>query len=267
MKILVTGATRNIGRLVVDELLRLGATDIRALTTDPTAAALPVEVEVATGFVGNSASLHRALQGVDTLYLAPHPPTVGTAVALAEAAGVQRIVDLAGGAGTGWEVIEEAVETSAVPWTHLEPGEFMDNYTMWADQIRSTGQVRDGYAAAANAAIALPDIAAVAAQALLDDSYVGQRLELTGPECLRRDEKLQAIAHALGRDIDYVELDPEEAVAALEPAMGEYARWYLEGVATLIEHPQLAVPTVAEVTGRAATTFAEWAEANVEQFR
>ena len=34
MKILVTGATGGVGRLVVDELLALGATDVRALTVD-----------------------------------------------------------------------------------------------------------------------------------------------------------------------------------------------------------------------------------------
>ena len=46
MKILVTGATGNVGRLVVDELLALGATDVRALTNNPAKAALPAGVEV-----------------------------------------------------------------------------------------------------------------------------------------------------------------------------------------------------------------------------
>jgi len=39
MKILVTGATGNVGRLVVDELLALGATEVRALTANPAKAA------------------------------------------------------------------------------------------------------------------------------------------------------------------------------------------------------------------------------------
>jgi uncharacterized protein YbjT (DUF2867 family) len=33
--ILVTGATRNVGRLVVDQLLAMGATEVRALTNGP----------------------------------------------------------------------------------------------------------------------------------------------------------------------------------------------------------------------------------------
>jgi len=54
-----TGATGNIGRLVVDHLLTAGATEIRALTASPAKAALPA-----------------ALEGVDRMYLAPLPQTV-----------------------------------------------------------------------------------------------------------------------------------------------------------------------------------------------
>jgi uncharacterized protein YbjT (DUF2867 family) len=52
MRILVTGATGNVGRLVVDELLALGATQVRALTINPARAALPPRVEVARGYLG-----------------------------------------------------------------------------------------------------------------------------------------------------------------------------------------------------------------------
>ena len=44
--------------------------------------------------------------------------------------------------------------------------------------------------------------------------------------------------------------------------MGEYAEWYVDGIALLAQHPQPAVPTVAELTGRPGTTFAAWAAAN-----
>jgi uncharacterized protein YbjT (DUF2867 family) len=46
VSILVTGATRNVGRLVVDQLLAMGAPDVRALTNDLQNAALPAEVEI-----------------------------------------------------------------------------------------------------------------------------------------------------------------------------------------------------------------------------
>ncbi|MEN3263863.1 hypothetical protein [Pseudonocardia sp.] len=78
---------------------------------------------------------------------------------------------------------------------------------------------------------------------------------------------VRQIGRGLGREIPYVELTHEQAVEQLTPAMGEYAQWYVEGMAVLAQHPQRPVPTVAEITGRPGTTFAEWAAANVDQFR
>jgi hypothetical protein len=63
-----------------------------------------------------------------------------------------------------------------------------------------------------------------------------------------------------------VELAPDEAVAELTPSMGEYAQWYVDGMALLAQHPQRAAPTVEEVTGRPATTFAQWAVAHADAF-
>jgi nucleoside-diphosphate-sugar epimerase len=50
MTTLVTGATGNIGRRVVDHLISLGAKDIRALTVNPARAGLPDSVTAITGY-------------------------------------------------------------------------------------------------------------------------------------------------------------------------------------------------------------------------
>lgn len=50
-------------------------------------------------------------------------------------------------------------------------------------------------------------------------------------------------------------------------AMGEYARWYPEGFGAMVERPQSATTTVADVTGSPATTFEQWATANADAFR
>jgi uncharacterized protein YbjT (DUF2867 family) len=76
MTILVTGATGNIGRRIVDHLIDLGANDIRALTNNPAKADLPDGVQPITGYLGNPESLPAALQGVDRMYLAPLPTTL-----------------------------------------------------------------------------------------------------------------------------------------------------------------------------------------------
>jgi len=267
VKILVTGATGNIGRLVVDELLALGADDVRALTVDPDRAALPAGVEVVRGFLGRPSTLPTAYANVDVLYLAPHLPTVTEACRLAAEAGIARIVDLAGPKGGLWQPIEDAVEACGVPCTHLEPGEFMSNATLWARQIKAGDVVRDTCADAINAPIAQEDVAAVAARVLLSASHAGRSYELTGPEALSRRRKVELIGQALGRDLRYVELPRDEAIEELTHDMGPHAAWYVDGQEALRAHPQPAVPTVAALTARPATTFLEWVRAHQKLFQ
>ena len=269
MTILVTGATGSVGRLVVDHLLAAGATDVRALTNDPVKAALPAEVEVVRGYIGRPETLPPALEGVDRMYLAPLTSTAREVAELARAAGVRQIVDLAGPEGNWWHPIELAVETSGVPWTHLDAGEFMSNSLVWAEQIRTTGKVRDGYPEAENAPIDMDDIAAVAATVLLHDGdrHLGRAYELTGPETITRAEMVRCIGAALGRDVPFVELTHDEAVAQLAETMGDFAPVYVGGLADLVAHPQRAVRTVEEATGKPATTYAQWAVRHVDEFR
>jgi uncharacterized protein YbjT (DUF2867 family) len=267
MTILVTGATGNVGRLVVDELLAQGATDVRALTVNPARAALPLEVDVVRGYLGRPATVIPALAGVDRMYLAPLLQTVDEVTRLAADAGVRHIVDLAGDENTDWRPIELAVEASGVAWTHLEAGEFMANALMWAPQIQAGDVVRDANPEAATAPIAVEDIAAVAARVLLADGHEGRVHTLTGPETLTRRERIHRIGRALGRHLMYQELDRDTAIAELRPSMGEYAVWYVDGQASMVNNPQAVTTTVSDITGRPATTFEQWARANADLFR
>lgn len=276
-RILVTGATGNVGRLVVDRLLEAGATNVRALTNNPTKAALPASVNVVEGYLGRLETMPPALEGIEVLYLAPLPHTAPQVLDLAKKAGVRRVVDLssseadmeAAGDPSGWHyyAVEKAVEESGLPWTHLRPGEFMTNTFGWAEQIRSTGVVRAAYGEAATTVIDLGDIAAVAARVLLEDGHVGRKYLMSGPEAVKRRELVRLIGVAIGRDVRFEEQTYDEALADLSATMGEYAAWYLDGMDRLIEHPQEPAPTVEEITGRPGTTFAEWAVRNAAAFR
>lgn len=95
--LLITGATGNIGRELVDELDGTGA-EIRILVRDPArAAGLPERAERAVGDLDRPETLPPAFDGVDRLFLLT--PGIGLdhtahAVAAAQAAGVQQIVHL-----------------------------------------------------------------------------------------------------------------------------------------------------------------------------
>ncbi|MEV0251025.1 NAD(P)H-binding protein [Nocardia sp. NPDC050712] len=266
MKILVTAATGNIGRKVVDHLLAAGAEDVRALSNHPERAAFPDGVEVVRGYLGKVSTLPEAFEGVDRVYLAPVLETVEAVVELAAKAGVQHIVDLSGDENTDWQPIARAVEGSGLAWTHLYAGEFSENAVGWAEQIRQSDQVRDPFPEAANAPITMDDIARVAATVLLSDGHAGRIYELTGPQTLTRGEKIRQIGAALGRDLDVVTIPRADAIRLFEPEMGEYAEWYVDGIGSTVAHPQQANTVVAEITGT-ATTFAQWAAASVELFR
>lgn len=277
MTILVTGATASVGRLLVDELVEAGA-PVRALTNNPAKAALPAGVEVAVGYLGKPSTLPAALEGVETVYLAPLPEFVDDFVAGATKAGVRRVVVLSGepaeyeaqGDPAEWHYykVERAIEEAGFEWTHLRPGQFMNNTLGWAESIKAEGVVRSPYAAAVQTPIDLGDIAAVARAVLLDESYTGQKLTMSGPEALTQPDEVELIGAAIGREVRFEELTPEQAQEAWAPLMGaETAEWLIDGFRMMAEYQMKPEPTVPDVTGRPAKTYREWAVANADAFR
>jgi uncharacterized protein YbjT (DUF2867 family) len=267
MTILVTGATGNIGRRIVDHLIDLGANDIRALTTNPAKAQLPDGVAPVTGYLGKPETLPAALAGVDRMYLAPLPETLDVTLEMAKAANVSYVVALSG--GEHWQRYADTVAASGLPHTQLGPGEFLENFAIWSEPIKSTRTVREPYPSAVEAPIAMDDIARVAAVLLVKpkQSHHGQMYELTGPESLTRAEIAEQIGVGIGVDVTFEQCSRAEAEAALQAMMGSNAAWYLDVMASGVDEPQQANQLVAELSGVPAQSVAQWAAANAALFR
>jgi len=266
MTILVTGATGNIGRRVVDHLIDLGANDIRALTKNPAKAKLPDGVTPITGYLGDPETLPDALDGVERMYLAPLPETLEITLELAKKANVEYVVALSGGAH--WQQYTDTIATSGLVNTQLGPGEFLENFAIWAQQIKATRTVREPYPGVVEAPVSMDDIARVAAALLVkpEHEHYGRMYELTGPEALTRAEIAEQIGIGIGDDVTFEQCSRAEAEAALRPIMGDQAGWYLDLMAEGVDAPQQANQLVAELTGTAAQSVAQWAAANAELF-
>jgi uncharacterized protein YbjT (DUF2867 family) len=265
--ILVTGATGNIGRRIVDHLIDLGANDIRALTKNPAKANLPDGVTAVTGYLGDPESLPAAFEGVERMYLAPLPTTLDVTLELAKRAHVKYVVALSGEAH--WQAHADAVANSGLVNTQLGPGEFLDNFAIWAGQIKATRAVREPYPTALEAPISMDDIARVAAALLVkpDESHFGRMYPVTGPEALTRAQIAEQIGVGIDVPVRYEQCDRAEAEAQYDGSLSGHAAWYLDQIEDAVSHPQEANDLVAELTGTPAASVAQWAAANAELFR
>ncbi|EKX60722.1 NAD(P)H-binding protein [Streptomyces ipomoeae] len=292
--ILVTGATGNVGRHVVDLLLAEGATP-RALTRDPTAGRLPDKAEVIGGDLLRPESVAAALDGVATVFLnlSAVGETTEEFLALARQQGVRRVVMLSSSSVQDgmaeqpsmlaqWhKASEDLVKASGLEWTILRPGEFDTNALWtWGEQLRATGTVRGAYGMAATAPIHERDIAAVAVRGLLTDDHVGERYVLTGPESLTQYDKVRIIGEAVGLPFRFEEVSPEvaredylargmqaQAVDSMQDHFGAAIDGILRRLAQSVGRAAPITSTVTEVTGRPALTFAQWAAENASAFR
>jgi uncharacterized protein YbjT (DUF2867 family) len=275
--ILVTGATGNVGAELVTALAEAGE-PVRALVRKPQDAVLPPGVEPVVGDLNRPESLTDALAGARGLFLLPGYADLPGMLALARRAGVARVVLLSGGSAALEDmdnavsrymtVSERHVRESGVPWTFLRPRAFMSNALRWLPQLATGDVVRVPFAGVRAAVIDPFDIAAVAAQALLNDGHASQIYELTGPDSLLPADQVGVLATVLERDLRCEGLTNDEARAEMNAAMpAEYVdaffSFYVDG--TLDESQVL--PTVREVTGQPPRTFEQWALAHADAFR
>lgn len=265
--ILVTGGTGNVGADIVSQLLDAGE-KVRVMTRDPSGRSFPGGVEVVTGDLTRPETLPEALSGADRAFLFPVLSGVDGFLAAARRARLRHVVLLSSSTVTfpepGWVGgqhlrLERAVEASGLPWTFVRPGAFMTNDLVWAPQIIDGGVVRGVYGDAGLAPIDPRDIAAVVVRALLDER-IGEAYVLTGPQSLTQIERVRIIARTIGRSLRFEEQPREQFQKEMlrhgmpAPVIAEL----MDGLAARVGRTDPVLPTVEEVTGRPAFTYAQW---------
>ncbi|MFJ7072565.1 NAD(P)H-binding protein [Streptomyces sp. NPDC098781] len=275
--IAVTGATGNVGRALVG---RLAAADrpVRALTRDPARAALPAGAEVVRFDPERPAAMFEGATRL-FLYVQAVGEQTGALLAAARSAGVRHVVLLSSGIiqegadethpiHVMHATAERQVHASGLAWTFLRPNAFALNALQWAPQIRAGDRVRGVFAEGMAAPIHEDDIAAVAERALLDDGHESAVHRLTGPEAISNAGQVQAIGRALGRDLDFHEVPPNQVGPDLFPfAPPHMIPALLKAFAATVGTPPEITDTVHRITGSPARTFARWAEDHSGDFR
>ncbi|GHG48047.1 NmrA family NAD(P)-binding protein [Streptomyces griseocarneus] len=275
-KILVTGATGNVGKHLVSSLAAAGFA-VRALVRDPAGATLPDGVEAVRGDLSDPSTLGPALRGVESVYLMwpgiPVEPRTVEAVAGAARHVVYLstdVTDLAEGEQATWyhQEIERLLRKSGTDWTFLRAIDFATNALAWAGQIRE-GVVSWPYGQAARSLIHERDIADVAAHVLTTPGHHGARYLITGPEAVTHAEQVRIIGEETGREVRWEELPPETARERLTAAWGnaEFVDGRLRAWASFAETPERVTDTVEQLLGRPARTFRSWARDHADDFR
>jgi NAD(P)H dehydrogenase (quinone) len=229
MTIAVTGATGQLGRLVVSKLKeQVPAAEIVALVRSPEKAA-DLGVAAREADYDRPETLGPALAGVDTLLLIS-ANEVGKRAAqhrnvieAAKQAGVQRIVytsllhadtsplSLAG----EHAATESALKASGIPFTILRNGWYTENYTgsipgalAGGAFIGSAGEGRISSATRA-------DYADAAVAAVTGAEHEGKTYELAGDDAWTLNDLAAEISRQTGRTIPYKNLPEAEYAAAL----------------------------------------------------
>jgi NAD(P)H dehydrogenase (quinone) len=275
--IVITAASGNLGRLVLEDLLGRGvpAAEIRAVVRDRAKLADYAErgVEVVQGDYTDQDSLVAGLQGADKLLLISSTDSNDerikhhlNAIAAAKQAGVKHLAYTSivhaddNAIAFSWvhKETEEAIEQSGIPFTFLRNNWYFENATALIDSalehggiIGASGEGRIAYAARA-------DYAAAAAVVLTGEGHEGKIYELTGDVAITQAELAAEISAQSGTQVVFTSLPEQQYAKALEgfgaPAamIGDLAQ---ADVAISQGALAEATDTLATLIGRPTTTL------------
>ena len=277
-KIVVTGASGNIGSQVVAGLVAKGyKPQVMVQKKISNAAWETAGVEQIEADMSSVDSLREAFIGSDKLFaLTPFVENLvdlgRNTVDAAQSAQIKHIVRSSGlGASPDAPIalgrwhgeVDRYLEDSGVDFTIIRPASFYQNYFAYASSIKNDSCY---YAPLGDARIVLidvRDIAAVAVAALTEDGHNGQTYAITAGEALSNTEIAEFFSDVLGRKITYVAISEEKArEAMLNQGMPEWMTGAVLELNAIGKAGYLAdvSSTVEQILKRWPVTFRQFVE-------
>ncbi|HAS72924.1 MAG TPA: NAD(P)-dependent oxidoreductase [Clostridiales bacterium UBA8960] len=216
MKILVTGASGNVGQYVVKSLIALGAQVVVAGTNvERLRQTFGEDVTAVLFDFTDSSTYEDALHEVDRVFLM-RPPHLGKPEDLYPFIDKMRdknikLVSFLSLMGVEKNTIpphhkiEKYIEQSGLPFAHIRPGFFMQNISgIHAEEIRTMDEILIPAGNSQTSFIDAADIGEAAAILLQNpETYKNTAHTITGPEALNYQEVATILSEATGRTIRY----------------------------------------------------------------
>ena len=215
MRVMVTGGTGSVGSQVAQRLIARG--DEVAVLTRGAGKAVPQGAQAVVGNLGDPATVRKAFQGFDALFLLAVVSPAETQEGLlgfngARDCGVRRIVYLSVQDAEeaphlphfgGKLPIELALAKSGLEHTVLRPNNFYQNDYWYKDAMLQYGVYPQPIGGAGLSRVDVRDIADAAVAALTSDGHSGETYDLVGPDAWTGESTAAAWSAALGREVRY----------------------------------------------------------------
>ena len=279
-RLLVTGADGQLGRAIVEELLRLGAKHVVATTRNPEKLAhLKARgVEVRAADFDKSETLRSAFASVDRLViistnalevpgkrLAQHR----NAVAAAAESGVKHVVYTSAPAphptAEGSLIndhfwTEAALFAAPFTWTILRNHLYMELILMGVEHATKSGKLFSATGGKGRAYVSRGDCARAVTGALVQ-AQGSEILDVTGAAAITQDELAAMLSQVTGQQIVHVEVPPQGLTeglshAGLPPHMVKVVVDF--DVETAQGYHALVTPTVERLTGNSPLPLEEF---------
>ena len=271
-KILVTGATGNIGREIIKLLQDRNVNFVAGTTSEK---AIDGVETVQLDFADKD-SLKKAMQGITTLFmlLPSHPEVVAwgeNIIDVAKECGIKHVVRSSGSfANSNSDLLiekllgttDDYLKASGLNYTITAPSSFMQNFTTMMAADYKAGTIYQSTGDGQMSWVDVRDIAAVNVEVLLNpEKFLNQTLVITGSERLNYEEAIGQMNKILGKETQYVAIPHEAAMQAMSDM--HFPQFIIDLLVSLNEsikqgHFVEITDTIEAVTGKAAITFKQF---------